>query len=79
MPEPNTPNTIALTPKQENIVACLAHPRFTSDYLNEWINRNDNVMINAPAALMAVEAQGFYEAVKAFERMMDAKGGPAPA
>lgn len=32
--------------------------------MEEWINRNDNVFVNAPAALQAMSAKGYYEAVK---------------
>lgn len=37
---------------------------FDVDYLEEWINRDDNVFSNAPSALIAAEARGFYRAVR---------------
>lgn len=30
----------------------------------KWINRNDNVFTNTPAALQAMGIKGYYEAVK---------------
>lgn len=53
-----------LTPEERQIVTALSHPTYTAEYLEEWINRDDNVFINAPAALIAMGASGFYQAVK---------------
>lgn len=53
-----------LTEAEKDIVRKLSHPLYTVDFLEEWINRNDNVSINAVAALQACYAKGFYEAVQ---------------
>lgn len=53
-----------MTLKERKIVKRLNHPVYTADFLERWICRNDNVNINAPAALQAMGAKGFYEAVK---------------
>ena len=60
-----------MTPSQEHIVAILDHPRFTVEYMREWTARNDDVMINAPAALQAMEAKGYLEAVRIFEKIYE--------
>ena len=53
-----------MTDKEKKIIRELAHPLYTVEFLEEWVNRNDNVFANAPAALQACMAKGFYEAVK---------------
>lgn len=53
-----------LTEAEKDIVRKLSHPLYTVDFLEEWINRNDDVSINAVAALQACSAKGFYEAVQ---------------
>ena len=53
-----------MTDREKEIVRGLKHPLYTVEYLEEWINRNDNVFTNAPAALQAVCAKGYYEAIK---------------
>lgn len=53
-----------MTDSEKKIVEKLNHPIYTVKYLEEWINRNDNIFVNAPAALLAMEAKGYYEAVK---------------
>lgn len=54
---------IRLTEEERNIVRQLGHNRLTAEYLSHWLNRHDYVQINAPAALISMEARGFYEAV----------------
>jgi len=54
-----------MTDKEKEIVRKINHPLYTVEYLEYWIARNDNVFINAPAALQAMGAKGFYEAIKA--------------
>lgn len=39
-----------LTEAEKEIVKKLAHSLYTVDFLEEWINRNDNVFVNAPSA-----------------------------
>lgn len=53
-----------MTEKEKDIVRELNHPLYTVGFLEEWINRNDDVFINAPAALQAMGAKGHYEAIK---------------
>lgn len=62
---------IVLTDTERRLVEQLNHSVYTVDYLEEWINRNDNVYLNAPSALNAMGAKGFYSAVK----MMAEKSG----
>jgi hypothetical protein len=54
-----------LSGAEQTIIHGLGHPLYTVEFIQEWINRNDSVFTNAPAALQAVMAKGFYEAVKA--------------
>lgn len=60
-----------LTEQERAIVEKLGDTLYTPDFLQVWINRKDNVMINAPAALQAMGAHGFYQAV----RRIAEKGG----
>ncbi|UKI55504.1 MAG: hypothetical protein L6V90_13105 [Treponema succinifaciens] len=53
-----------MTDREKEIVKQLAHPLYTVEFLEEWINRNDSVFSNAPAAMQACSAKGFYAAVK---------------
>lgn len=53
-----------LTDREKAIVQKLNDGLFTVEYLEEWINRTDNVIVNVPAALAAVEAKGFYRAIQ---------------
>lgn len=57
-------NRIKLTDEERSIVDELNHSLYTVEYLEEWINRDDNVFCNAVAALNAMGAKGYYEAVK---------------
>lgn len=68
---------ITLTENQTAIVARLGDATYTLEYLQEWLNRCDNVYINAPAALCAMGAKGFYTAVLDIERAEQAKTGTA--
>jgi len=60
-----------LTPIEKYVVVTLAVHPYTMGYLEEWINRTDNVQINAPAALRAMKAHGYYEAVRAVAGMLE--------
>lgn len=53
-----------MTDREKEVVRELNHPLYTVDFLEEWKDRDDNVFANAPAALQAMGANGFYEAVK---------------
>ena len=59
---------ITITEKQKEIIRRLNDPHYTVEILQEWVNRNDNVFVNAPAALEAMGAKGFFAAVRAIER-----------
>lgn len=63
-----------MTTKEREIVERLNHPVYTTDFLEEWIQRKDNVFINAPTALQAMGAKGFYEAVKQMAKNEEEKG-----
>lgn len=63
-----------MTAKEREIVERLNHRVYTTDFLEEWIHRKDNVFINAPAALQAMGAKGFYEAVKQIAKNEEGKG-----
>lgn len=60
-----------MTDQEKIIVNELGDPTYTVDFLEEWINRNDNVMVNAVAALQAMGAKGYYKAV---QRMAKIRG-----
>ena len=53
-----------MTDREKEITKSLNHAIYTVEYLEEWINRDDNVFLNAPAALQAMGAKGYYEAIK---------------
>lgn len=55
-----------LSEKEKEVVVSLNHPLYTVEFLEEWVNRDDNVFANPVAALQAMGANGFYEAVKCF-------------
>lgn len=61
----------ALTEHEKKIVRELDDPTYTVEYLEQWINRDDNVQVNAVAALSAMGAKGYYAAVK---RMAERQG-----
>ena len=49
-----------MTDREKEIIKDLNHSLYTEEYLEEWINRNDNVFVNAPAVLQAMSAKGYY-------------------
>lgn len=55
---------IEIFEEEKKIIRKLNHRLYTVEFLEEWINRNDDVFVNAPCALQACMAKGFYEAVK---------------
>lgn len=62
---------IFLSGAERTVLTGLEHPLYTAEFLETWINRDDLVFTNAPAALQAAAAKGFYEAVK---KMIEAGG-----
>lgn len=61
---PYTDNYRRLSDKEKEIVERLGHSLYTVSYLEEWINRNDNIFVNAPACLNAMGAHGYYAAIQ---------------
>lgn len=53
-----------ITDAEKEMISKLNHPLYTAEFLEHWVNRNDNPMINAPAALQAMGAKGYLEAVR---------------
>lgn len=53
-----------LTAEETKIIENLGDETYTPEFVEEWINRDDDVFINAPAALQSMGAKGFYAAVK---------------
>lgn len=53
-----------MTSDEKKIVRALNHPLYNVKYLEEWKDREDNVFVNAAAALQAMGAKGFYDAVR---------------
>jgi hypothetical protein len=53
-----------LTDAEKSVIEDLSSELYTVEYLEHWLNRSDNVFINAPAALNAMGAEGFYKAVQ---------------
>lgn len=53
-----------MTDREKEVVREINHPLYTVEFLEQWINRNDNVFTNAIAALQAMGAKGFYAAVE---------------
>lgn len=49
---------IVLSDKEKEIIGMLDDSLYTVEYIEEWINRNDNVFVNAPSALSAMGAKG---------------------
>lgn len=58
---------IEISDKQKQIIRKLDHKLYTVEFLEEWLNRSDSVFVNAPAALQAMGADGFFAAVKMIE------------
>ena len=67
---------ITLTEQEKNTIVAMGHDLYTEKYLEEWINRNDNVFANPAAALNAMGAKGYYEAVKAINERTSAQWEP---
>lgn len=64
-----------MTEQEKKIIDELNHPLYTSEFVEEWANRNDNVFTNAPAALQAMGAKGFLTAVEIMARQQETSGG----
>ena len=55
---------VKITDKEKELITKLGDPYYTVSNIEKWINRNDNVFANAPAALQAMGIKGYYEAMK---------------
>lgn len=53
-----------MTEREKEIARKINHPLYKVEFIEEWIARDDNVFANPVAALQAMGAKGFYEAVK---------------
>ncbi len=53
---------------ERKIVTVLKDPLYTIEFLENWTDRDDNVLINAPAALQAVGAKSYYRAIQQIAR-----------
>lgn len=60
---------IEISDKQKEIIRKLDHKLYTVEFLEEWLNRKENVFVNAPAALQAMVADGFFAAVEMIEKL----------
>lgn len=69
---------VTLSEKQKGIIGRLNHKLYTAEFLQEWLNNNDDVFVNAPGALQAMGAKGFFAAVLQIEKMELADESPAP-
>ena len=52
-----------MTDKEKEVVKKLNNPLYTVEFLEEWLTRYDDVFCNPVAALQAMGAKGFYDAV----------------
>ena len=64
---------IKLTELEKQIITELGDSLYTVEFVEEWINRSDNVMINPIAALQTMGANGYYQAVKLMAALRDAQ------
>ena len=54
---------IELTELEKQIIYELDHPWYTVEFIENWINRQPDVLINVVFALTIMKVQGYYEAV----------------
>lgn len=64
---------IKLTELEKQIITELGDSLYTVEFVEEWINRSDNVMINPIAALQTMGANGYYQAVKLMAALRGSK------
>ena len=53
-----------ITEEEKTIIRNLNNSMYTVEYIEEWINKDDDVKINAVAALISCVAKGYYGAIK---------------
>lgn len=54
---------IELTELEKQIIYELDHPVYTVEFIEKWINREHDVLINTVATLQVMGVYGYYEAV----------------
>lgn len=64
---------IKLTEQEKQIIDELNDKLYTVEFVEEWINRDDNVIINPFAALQAMGAKGYHQAVKRMAALRGSK------
>lgn len=64
---------IKLTELEKQIITELGDSLYTVEFVEEWINRSDNVIINPFAALQAMGAKGYHQAVKRMAALRGSK------
>lgn len=57
-------NKIILSEQEKEIITRLNDNIYDVEFIEEWINRNDNVEANALSALQAMGAKGYYKAIQ---------------
>lgn len=54
---------IELTELEKQIVNELDHPLYTVDFIEDWINRQPDILTNTVATLQLMTVVGYYDAV----------------
>lgn len=67
-----------LNDRQKNKVKELGHSLYTVEYIEAWIDRKDNVAMNALAALNAMAVTGFMRAVDSIIALEDKAEAAVP-
>ena len=68
MSDANNNNPQKLTGVQKRLVENLGDKTYTVAYIEEWMNRQDDVFSNAPAALTSMGVHGYLRAINHMER-----------
>lgn len=71
MSDANNNNPQKLSGVQKRLVENLGDETYTVAYIEEWMNRQDDVISNAPAALTSMGVHGYLRAIKNMEREYD--------
>ena len=64
-------NKVVLSEQEKSIIEMLGNKLYTVEFVEHWINRDDNVAVNAPSALQSMGAKGYYTAVQQIASYMD--------
>ena len=57
-----------LTKREKDIVKKLNRPPYTVEYLEEWLDTDDETVANPTVALTIAYIEGFYDAVQAIDK-----------